>query len=86
MKLERTADKSVGLEDAEDDVEQPEEEKEQRGEALGQLGPAELGVTKDREWPPHHQEDDGGDGAAGVDDDTEGESPRVDLEASLGIL
>jgi len=49
LKLERTGDKSVGLEDAEDDVEQPEEEKEQRGEALGQLGPAELGVTKDRE-------------------------------------
>ena len=47
--LERTVDVSVTLEDTQDDVEQPEEEKEQRGEALGQLGPAELGVTKDGE-------------------------------------
>ena len=86
MKLERTADKSVGLEDAEDDVEHPEEEEEGSWEVLGYPGTTQLRISKDGEEPPGHEEGDGGDGTAGVDDDTEGESPRVHLEASLGIL
>ena len=84
--LEGTADVSVALEDAEDDVEQPEEEEEGSWERLGQLGTAQLCLAEDGEEPPGHEEEDGGDGTAGVDDDTEGQSTGLHHKPSLGVL
>ena len=84
--LQRTVDVTVALEDTEDDVEQPEEEEEGSWEALGHLGTAKLRLPKKREEPPGHEEGDGGDGTAGVDDDTEGQSTRLDNKPPLGVL
>ena len=84
--LERTVDVSVTLEDTEDDVEQPEEEEEGSWEELGHPGTAQLRLPEDGEEPPGHEEGDGGDGTEGVDDDTEGQSPRIDNKASLRVL
>ena len=84
--LEGTADVSVALEDTEDDVEEPQEEEEGSWEQLGDLGPTQLRLAEDGEEPPGHEEDDGGDGAAGVDDDTEGQSTRLHNKPSRWVL
>ena len=85
-RLKFNADMSVGLEDAQNNVEKPEEEEEERGEVLGQVGTAELRVAEDGEEPPEHEDDHGGDGTAGVDDDAEGESPGINLKSFVRIL
>ena len=85
-RLKFNADMSVGLEDAQDNVEKPEEEEEERGEVLGQVGTTELRVAEDGEEPPEHEDDHGGDSTAGVDDDAEGESPGINLKSLVRIL
>ena len=84
--LQRTVDVTVALEDTEDDVEQPQEEEEASREVLGHPGTAQLRLPKDGEEPPDHEQGHGGDGTGGVDDDTEGESPSIDLKPFLRVL
>ena len=84
--LEGTADVSVALEDTEDDVEEPQEEEKGSGEQLGHLRATQLRLAEDGEEPPGHEEEDGGDGTAGVDDDAEGQSTGLHHKPSLGVL
>ena len=85
-RLERGFDYTVGLQDTEDDVEEPQEHENEGRDPFWDFGTSELGVSKDGEEPPDHEEGHGQDGAAGVDQDAEDKSVGFDDKPFLRIL
>ena len=85
---ERTADDFVSLKSGEEDVHEPEEEKDARRDELQRLVPTQLGssgsVSEDGNEPSDEKDGDGDRGAEDVDRDGEGQSASLHLE--LGPL
>ena len=79
-------DVTIGLESAQDYVEEPEKQEEHWTYPLGRLGASELRLTEHGEEPPGQDGGHGGDGADAVDHHAEGQGPGGDLEPTLWTL
>ena len=85
-RLKRALDDSIGLEDTEDDVEEPEPDKWEGRDPFRDFGSAELSVPEDGKEPPGDEKRDGQNSAASVDDDAEDQGVRGHQEPNLGVL
>ena len=82
LSFQGVSDQSIGLESAQNYVEEPENQEEHRTDPLGHLGPSELSISKQGEEPSGQDGGHGEDGADTVDHHTEGQGAGRDREAS----
>lgn len=86
LSIQGVSDVSIGLESAQNYVEEPENQEEHRTDPLGHLGSSELSISKQGEEPPGQDGGHGEDGADTVDHHTEGQGAGGNSEASRGSL
>ena len=83
LSIQGVSDVSIGLESAQNYVEEPENQEEHRTDPLGHLGSSELSVSKQGEEPPGQDGGHGEDGEDAVDHHTEGQGAGGNREATL---